>query len=253
MYRPARLPDPPPGSLDDLDARFKFTTIAHTERLFLGPYGRETIERLLGGFEGSVVDVGCGKGAVLEALGQPGFGIEHNPAFAAEARLRNPQAEIWEADAKDVLDSLTLKPDLIVCLGASQAVGTPAEALARFAELVRPGGSVLFGDGYWRAKPAAEYLEFLGASESDIGDEAMVPNLASQFGLTVESRCLSTDEDWDAYECAYAYGMRAWCEANPDDPDCAAFRGRIDAWSEAYRRWGRSTLGFGIWLLRRPS
>jgi len=148
------------------------------------------------------------------------------------------------------LDSLTTTPDLAVCLGASQAIGTPHEALVRFAELVRPGGLLLFGDGYWRAKPASEYLDFLGASESDLGDESLIPQLASEFGLTVESRYLSTDDDWDDYENAYAAGVRSWCEANPDDSDCEPFRRRIEAWHDAYRRWGRSTLGCGIWLLQ---
>ncbi len=236
-----------------MEERFKFTTIAHAERAFLGPYGSEAIERLLGMFEGFVVDVGCGKGAVLEVIGQPGIGIEHNPAFAAEARSRNPQAEVWEADAGGALGRLTQAPDLVVCLGASQAVGTPGQALDRFAALVRPGGSVLFGDGYWRAKPAPAYLEFLGASESDIGDESLIPRLAEDAGLSVTSHFQSTVDDWDRYENAYAAGVRSWCEANPDDSDCEPFRLRIEAWHDAYRRWGRSTLGFGIWLLRRSA
>lgn len=242
-----------PGSLCGLDVRFKFTTIAHEQRAFLGPYGAEAIERLLHGFRGFVVDVGCGKGAVLELLDQPGIGIEHNPQFAFEARARNPQAEIWEIDAKDALDRLPKKPDLLICLGASQAIGTPDAALARFALDARPGGLILFGDGYWRAKPAVEYLEFIGASESDIGDETLIPRMAADLGLILEAQALASDEDWDLYESTYAASVRAWCEANPDDADGESFRQRIDAWSDAYRQWGRSTLGFGIWLLRRPA
>jgi len=71
VYRSAPQAGSAEGSLANLDERFKFTTIAHAERAFLGPYGSEAIERLLGKFEGFVVDVGCGKGAVLEVLGQP--------------------------------------------------------------------------------------------------------------------------------------------------------------------------------------
>jgi hypothetical protein len=41
-------------------------------------------------------------------------------------------------------------------------------------------------------------------------------------------------------------------EANPDDPALAARLMRGHQWREAYLRWGRSTMGFGLYLFRVP-
>ena len=41
--------------------------------------------------------------------------------------------------------------------------------------------------------------------------------------------------------------------ANPHDPDAQAMLERIRPWREAYLRWGRDTLGFGLYLFRLPS
>jgi hypothetical protein len=45
--------------------------------------------------------------------------------------------------------------------------------------------------------------------------------------------------------------MHRWLDAHPDDPDAPAFRARIEAWSAAYARWGRETMGFVTLVLAR--
>jgi hypothetical protein len=39
--------------------------------------------------------------------------------------------------------------------------------------------------------------------------------------------------------------------AHPDDPDRDAMLKRIRNWRDAYLRWGRSTLGFGLYLFQK--
>ena len=51
------------------------------------------------------------------------------------------------------------------------SVGSPA-SLSSLAGLVRPGGLVLYGDGYWRGEPSAEFLESLGATREELQDYA---------------------------------------------------------------------------------
>lgn len=230
---------------------FQFTTIAHANRDVLGPYSTATALKNLGGFGGFVVDVGCGKGAVLEALDAPGIGLEHCPAFAEIARSRNLKADIWEEDASIGLGRLPQTPELIVCLGASQAVGTPVEALTRFSEILAPGGHLLFGDGYWRQSPSSEYLDFLDCRESDMETFGSCPVVARSFGLETLTSYEATHQEWADYEDSYYESMMSWCDSHPDDGDAPGFRDRITSWRDMYLRWGRDTLGFGIYLFRK--
>lgn len=230
---------------------FRFTQIAHADRAFLGPYDAAALGGLAPAGCQFILDIGCGKGAALEALGGKGVGIEHNSAFAADARERNPEAEIWVEDAKVCLERLPRSPDLILCLGASQAIGTPAEAVARLAELLAPGGCLIFGDGYWRRNPDAGYLEFFGCEERDMLFLEELTALGEPHGLEVEATYESIEADWAAYEDSYHASVMKWCEENPDDSDAEAFRTRITGWREAYLKWGHDTLGFAMVRCRK--
>lgn len=228
---------------------FKFTIVAHANRRFLGPYDEKTLYEFLPPSAGFVLDIGCGKGAALAAVGGQGIGIEHNPSFAAEARINNPHAQIWEEDAKTCLQRVP-PVDTILCLGASQAIGAPAEAAATLASMLKPGGLLLFGDGCWRRPPDEDYLAFLEAEESDMRRFEDLPSLAPDLEV-VKSR-QSTFEEWAAYEDSYHATVMDWCRANPNDPDAPAFEARITGWRDAYLKWGRETLGFGMVLWRKP-
>jgi SAM-dependent methyltransferase len=231
---------------------FKYTVIAHANRKFLGPYDQQTLEDLVDFPSTCILDIGCGKGAALAVLGGRGFGIEHNPVFADEAQKQNPNAEIWQEDAKTALSHLPQSPDLIVCMGSSQAIGSPAEAMATLASMIPSGGHVLFGDGYWRQEPDPDYLAFLGAKRDDVGSFGDGKILGENFGLKPLRSRESNNLDWSKYEDSYQQAVLDWCKANPDDPDAGAFEARITAWREAYERWGKYTLGFGIHLFKKP-
>lgn len=46
--------------------------------------------------------------------------------------------------------------------------------------------------------------------------------------------------------------VRSEAETNPDDPTLAARLKRIILWRDGYLRWGRATMGFGLYLFRVP-
>lgn len=233
-----------------MNDRFKFTVIAHANREILGPYSAEALKNLLPETRGPVLDIGCGKGAALAALGGHGVGLEINPEFAAQARHANPQAEILEGDAKEHFAKLS-QPAVVLCLGASQAFGEPTDALSAIAEKLPIGGVLLFGDGYWRQKPPSGYLEFFGCAESDMPYLGAFRTRGEPYGLAFEAAFESTFEDWSSYEDSYYQSVIDWCEANPNDTDANGFRDRIEAWRKAYLAWGRETLGFAIVRYRK--
>ncbi len=95
----------------------------------------------------SLLDVGCGTGAFLAWVSRtrPGMrceGIEIDPARAAEARARNPNARIHGGDADTALASTGRPFDLITLWDVFEHVASPTALLTALAENLTPGGVV---------------------------------------------------------------------------------------------------------------
>jgi SAM-dependent methyltransferase len=206
-----------------------------------------------------VLDVGCGRAELLlriiERFGCTGVGVDVNAvavaaAKKAAARRTPPGALALRAEPFDPLAFAPDSFDLVACVGSCHAIADYETVLRTLPRLLRPGGSLLVGEGYWKRPPPPAYLDFLGcpadAYETHEGNVA----LAERAGLEVTRHREATDAEWTAYEDAYAANVERFLAAHPDDPDAAQFRSRIDAWRDAYLRWGRTTLGFGLYLLR---
>lgn len=242
----------------------KFTTIAHREHRLLNPLDPETLEQAVAQVAlapgDRVVDVGCGKGLLLVTLakryGTAGLGVDINPAFLAEARADAERRGVTEAVEWIEGDAagLSLAPqafDLGICIGATHVLGGYPGTLRGLSRLVRPGGHLLVGQGYWKHPPAPEYLERLGASEDEMTTHQ--GNLAAGIahGLAERGAWESRDQDWDHYEGLYADSIERYVAEHPEDSDAPAMRERIARWRETYVRWGRETLGFGLYLFGR--
>jgi len=245
---------------------FRFTTIAHASHTFLGPVSEESVEALLARVTAAsapparVIDVGCGKGELLvrtlERLEGTGVGVEPNPAFAAATRERIAarQAPATAALIESRLENALVAPHSFtfgICTGSLHAFGDWRAALRGMERLVTPDGWALMGPGYWQQPPHRDYLAALGGTEDEQHSLLATLAIARELGWQVEACHESTAREWDAYEHAYAANVRVWCDANPADTDAKAFRERIDAWSRAYVKWGRATMGYALVLMRR--
>jgi SAM-dependent methyltransferase len=247
---------------------FRFTTLAHAGRALLGPLSLASVDALLSAISPArrplarlrVLDVGCGKGEILlramRRFDAQGIGVEPNPAFAAAALARVHELGL----APDLVlheRSLEHAPlegaqfDVAICTGAAHAFGDVPDALRALARLVPRGGWALFGCGYWRRKPAREYLDAFGGSEDELRMLEDTLALPASHGWTVTAHHESTVQEWDDYESGYAGNIRDWLAANASDPEAEAFRGRIESWNAAYERWGRETMGFVTLVLKR--
>lgn len=244
----------------------KFTTIAHRDHRFCSPVSSAKADELVALFnlraEERVIDVGCSKAEwlirLVERRGVHGVGVDTNERFLEEARqqaaTRIPAGRLElhhlpmaEFDAGEGVYGAA------ICIGSSHAFGDHRSALWSLANLARPGGLVLLGEGYWKQPPASQYLALLGAEPSDYRSHAGNVLAGLENGLIPLYSCVSNDDEWDRYEGLYALSIERHIAEHPDDPDADEMRDRIGSWREAYLRWGRDTLGFGFYLFRKPA
>lgn len=246
---------------------FKYTTIAHSKHHYCSPLSSDTAAHLLASLQlqagALVLDAGCGKAALLRDLlaSQPvrGIGVDVNPLFLTEA------ANAWAAShpgdqrltlIEEQIANLPLPTggyDAILCIGASHAFGGFERCLATCMQWLKPGGVLLLGEGYWKQAPADQYLALLNATADELGSHAQTAARAQATGFKLRSATVSSADDWHAYESMYCQAMLSFVERHPEDPDAAAFGERARRWYDNYLAFGRSTLGFGYYLLEKPA
>jgi SAM-dependent methyltransferase len=249
---------------NDLD-RQRFSIIGHGDLPYWNPVSPDRLDRWLGGLSlpqsGRALDVGCGRGELplrlVELHGCHAIGIDPIGPVIEEARReaiqRVPAGRIeFRAERFDAEDHAPGSFDLAACVGSTHAVSGLEQALRTLRELTRPGGILLIGEGYWKRNPEAGYLAFLGSERDDLRTHAGNLSLASELGLEVLRSHEATEAEWSRYEDTYAGNIENFLSRSPDDPEADLMRERIRGWREAYLWWGRTTLGFGLYLLRKP-
>lgn len=246
-------------------SRERFSTIGHTGISLWNPVSVAVVDDWIGalalGPDAGVLDIGCGRAELLlriiERHACTGVGVDSS-AMAIDLGRQELARRLPQADCElrcvdfDPAEFTPGSLDLGCCVGASHAVGNYARVLEVLNQLVRPGGLILVGEGYWRQEPDSGYLDFLQSSPDELLSHQGNIELATGMSLQLEREYESTPIDWARYEDGYAANLYSFLAANADDPDADAIRERIDRWRSAYQRWGKDTLGFGLYLFRKP-
>jgi SAM-dependent methyltransferase len=242
--------------------RVRYSTIAHREHVFCSPLAEQTVDALLAQLKlaagARVLDVGCGKAQMLirlaERCGIIGVGIDPNVAFLDQAKAQAQalaQPLTLHAARLGEVDLAPGSFDAALCIGSTHAFGSYAQALHGLKALVRGGGTIVVGEGYWKQPPAAAYLEVLGGTGDEFTSHERNIRAGEELGLELRFAIASTDDEWDAYEGLYADSVERFAAEHPDDADRGAMLARIRTWREAYITWGRGTLGFGVYVFSR--
>ncbi len=141
--------------------------------------------------------------------------------------------------------------DVGICIGSTHALGGLEQTLRALKRIVKKDGFILIGEGYWKQRPHADYLEALGgAEESELQSHYENVMTGENMGLITLWSYVASEEDWDEYEWLYSMSVENYCHEHPDDPDHDAMLTRIRSWRQTYLKWGRDTLGFGLYLFR---
>lgn len=117
----------------------------------LNPVRMAWIERLVPLSGCSVLDVGCGGGILSEAMSGKGarvLGIDLAGKSLQVARLHalesGAKVEYRAVAVEELAQEQPAQFDLVTCMEMLEHVPDPARTIAACAQLVRPGGSVLF-------------------------------------------------------------------------------------------------------------
>ena len=244
--------------------RRRYSLVAHEGMESWNPLPGGAAERLVRSIPLSpasrVLDVGCGRAAlllrILERTGARGVGVDASLEAIAIARSNaarrfDPSRLELRAEKFDAGTFADASFDAALCIGATHAAGRLADLLRALHRLLVPGGAALVGEGHWMREPDPAYLAFLGATRDELQDHAGNLATAEREGFDVAESVVTDRASFDAYEERYAANIERFVAANPSDPDAETFARGIAAWREGYTRWGRTTLGFALYSIRK--
>jgi len=246
---------------------WKFYDITHRRHLICNPTSAARLDaviQLLDLERGArVVDVACGKGEMLAGLveryGVSGVGVDISPFCIADCqrklqeRAPNAEVEFLEMNGADYRPASPGTLDLAVCMGASFVFGDHRRTLRALKEMTAPAGLLLVGEPFWLKEPEEAYL-VAEEMERDIfathhGNVAV----GEEEGLVPLYAAASSLDEWDRYEALQWRAADEYASANPEDPDIPELLARVARSREIYLKWGRDTLGWALYLFRKPS
>lgn len=246
--------------------RNRFSAIAHRDHAFSNPINEAKMMKMIDMVslkpQDKVIDIGAGKSELLIRLVEQyqisGTAIEmydraiEQATISASNRIPEGSIEFIVDDAKVAVEDCEQEGfDLGICIGSTHALGGLESTLQNMKHLVKKNGHILIGEGYWKQRPSADYLQALGGAEgSELKTHAENVKMGEELGFIPLWSYVANEDDWDDYEWLYSSSIENYCHEHPDDPNRDAMLARIRAWRSTYLQWGRDTLGFGLYLFR---
>ncbi|MGB7338985.1 MAG: class I SAM-dependent methyltransferase [Phototrophicaceae bacterium] len=239
----------------------KYDAIAHDYLRYCSPINDQMVDeiahlmRLKAGM--SVIDLGCAKAEILirmvDTCQVKAFGADISEPYlqAAQEAIANraPAADITliQHDVHEyVYEPASF--DAVMCINSSELFKTYDEAIMEIAKYAKPGGMVLMGDYYWRKEAKADIKDSFLVTKDYMG----AIEIGLQEGLTPLFASVATKIDLDHYIWSRSYAIEMHAIDFPNDPDNAAMLDHSRSTRNLYLEYGHDTLGFGLFLFRKP-
>ncbi|MDQ1383845.1 MAG: hypothetical protein QOG65_1224 [Actinomycetota bacterium] len=235
----------------------------YSELEFNAPLDRAHAQRLVASLRpltgASIVDLGCGWAELLLRVleDEPttrGVGVDRDAPSIARARLN--------AEARGVHDRVRLvcedaaawsdEADVAIVIGSSHAWGGTQATLQGARPLLRPGGRLLLGEGFWERPPTPDALAALGARVDEFATLAGLVDLCLAQGYRLVALSTASLAEWDDFESRYCAGRERWLLRYPDAPQAARVRAEVDAHRSGWLHGYRGVLGFAYLTLVAP-
>ncbi|MGB1286373.1 MAG: class I SAM-dependent methyltransferase [Aggregatilineales bacterium] len=242
----------------------KYMTIAHTNHLLCSPLSPARLNQLISLLEleqgASVLDVGCSKAEMLIQMAEgcqiQAIGVDIAEEFirAAQENIDNrvPGADIslhcMNIDDFEYDDETF---DVIICIGSTHLYGGFEDALTTLYPLLRNGGYLIAGDVFWKAPPSTGYLKEVGIPAEALVHYPQHIYQAQAAAYTPLYALTSSPEEWDDYEWLTYRAIELYVRNHLEDIDVPEMMEKCRTDRDRYLKWGRDTMGFGLYLLQK--
>ena len=244
---------------------WKFYDVAHRYHEVCNPTSRAKLDELVGLLRlnpgSAVLDIACGKGELLTRLAEryeiSGIGVDISPYCVTDAiqklrkRVPGAQIQILNMDGADYSPDQLF--DLAMCIGASWVYKGHRGTLSTLKTMTKPDALILVGEPFWLKDPDDAYLVAENLTRDMFGTHYENVLVGEDEGLFPLYTMVSNQDDWDRYETLQWYAAEMHARDNPDDPDVPEILTRVARGRTNYLHWGRDTVGWAIYLFRKPS
>jgi cyclopropane fatty-acyl-phospholipid synthase-like methyltransferase len=179
-----------------------------------------------------ILDVGCGKGWLLRRLASRFdiqiTGLEIYPTFAAEARRLaaaenlTDRIQIVEGPALD-FRAEPASFDVVMCIGASFALGGFEPALDWMSHAAKRGGAIALGEVFAMELPYPAEVSLGARADIDYPDRTLWATVETMraHGMPLRGLVEASTDDWHRYHSLHWQAGLDWALENPGDPDAA--------------------------------
>ena len=244
---------------------WKFYDVTHRYHEVWNPTSRAKLEELVGLLRlnpgSAVLDIACGKGELLTRLAEryeiSGIGVDISPYCVTAAiqklreRVPGAQIQILNMDGADYSPDQLF--DVAMCIGASWVYKGHRGTLSTLKTMTKPDALILIGEPFWLKDPDDAYLVAENLRRDMFGTHYENVLVGEDEGLFPLYTMVSNQDDWDRYESLQWYAAEMHARDNPDDPDVSEILTRVARGRTNYLHWGRDTVGWAMYLFRKPS
>jgi SAM-dependent methyltransferase len=206
----------------------------------------------------SVLDVGCGWGEMLLRIlsrcdQASGVGIDQDAELLDRGRANALERGLSSRVnfVEDTVPVEGVSGDVVICIGADHAFGTQLDALQALWGMVKPGGRVLFGSGFWERTPLESEAASVGMAPKSLSDLGGLVDMAVALGFRPLFIQTANRDEWESFESRYLADYEAWLVDHNHQPEADVIRVKADTHRREWLTGYRDVLGFAYLTLGR--